>query len=98
MMKQCEALEFLKHSQSNRELSKQILAAIEKGGLVTAQEVMRIAKKAGYSFSREEFEVTVRNSIVERFRAQLYRELSSRPDNWRARYQPHSLTSSKKGE
>jgi len=69
MTKQCEALEFLKHSQSNRELSKQILAAIEKGGLVTAQEVMRIAKKAGYSFSREEFEVAVRNSIVERFRA-----------------------------
>ena len=64
-----EALEFLKHSQLNRELSKQVLEAISKGGLVTAEAVVRIAEKAGYKFSREEFETAVRNSIVERYRA-----------------------------
>jgi hypothetical protein len=37
--------------------------------MVTAEEVMRIAQNAGYSFTREEFETAVRNSIVERYRA-----------------------------
>jgi predicted ribosomally synthesized peptide with nif11-like leader len=69
MKDQCQALEFLKHAQINPELSKQVLAAIEKGGMVTAEEVMRIAKKAGYTFTREEFETEVRSSIVARFRA-----------------------------
>lgn len=66
---QSQALEFLRHSQINRDISQRILKAIEKGGLVTAEEVMKIAGKAGYSFNREEFEVAVRTSIVERFRA-----------------------------
>jgi hypothetical protein len=64
-----QALEFLKHSQISRELSKQVLEAVSKGGMVTAEEVMRIATKAGYSFTREEFETAVRSSIVERYRA-----------------------------
>jgi hypothetical protein len=51
------------------ELSKQILEAIGKGGMVTAEEVMKIATKSGYSFTREEFERAVRGSIIERFRA-----------------------------
>jgi hypothetical protein len=64
-----QALEFLKHSQIDRDLSKQVLAAVQKGGLVTAEEVMRVAEKAGYSFTRAEFEAAVRSTIVERFRA-----------------------------
>jgi Nif11 domain len=67
-----DALEFLKHSQISRELSKQILEAVSKGGMVTAEEVMKVAKKAGYSFTREEFETAVRSNIVERFRAGEY--------------------------
>jgi nitrogen fixation uncharacterized protein len=69
MKGQSQVLEFLRHSQISRDLSKQVLDAIRKGGLVTAEEVMRIAKKAGYTFSREEFETTVRGTIVDRFRA-----------------------------
>src|SRR5262245_46712575 len=64
-----EPMDFLRHSQIDPKLSKQILEAIEKGGMVTAKEVLRIAKEAGYSFSREEFEIAVRSSIVERYRA-----------------------------
>jgi hypothetical protein len=64
-----QAMEFLKHSQISREISEQILEAIQKSGLATAKEVMRIAKEAGYSFTREEFETAVRSSIIERFRA-----------------------------
>ena len=69
MKEKSQPLEFLKEAQINRELSKQVLEAIRKGGMVTAEEVMRIAKSAGYSFTREEFETAVRASIVERFRS-----------------------------
>jgi len=69
MAKKNDVTDFLQQSQNNRKLAGQILKAIEKGGLVTAKEVMKIAEEAGYSFSREDFEVTVRNAIVERFRA-----------------------------
>lgn len=69
MRGQSQALEFMRHSQVSRELSQRILKAVEKGGLVTAEEVMKIATEAGYSFTREEFEIAVRSSIVERFRA-----------------------------
>jgi hypothetical protein len=65
----CKALEFLNHSQIDRDLSQQILEAVRKGGMVTAEEVMGIATKAGYSFTREEFETAVRSSIIERYRA-----------------------------
>ena len=64
-----QALEFLKKSQVDRDLSQQVSAAVQKGGLVTAEEVMEIAKKAGYSFTRSEFETAVRGSIEERFKA-----------------------------
>jgi len=62
-------LEFLATSQKDPKLAASILAAIEKGGMVTAREVMQVAKEAGYSFTREEFESAVHESIRKRFAA-----------------------------
>jgi hypothetical protein len=62
-------MEFLKRSQSDRTLSAEVAEAVEKGGMTTAKAVMRIAKKAGYSFTAEQFETAVRKSLVDRYRA-----------------------------
>jgi predicted ribosomally synthesized peptide with nif11-like leader len=62
-------LEFLSRSQTDPKLSSQVAKAVEKGGMTTADEVMRIAKNAGYSFTSEEFETAVRGSIEARFKA-----------------------------
>mgnify|MGYP003584014079 CR=1 FL=1 len=62
-------LEFLRKAQEDPKLSAAVFAAVEKGGMATASEVMRIAKEAGYSFTKEEFERAVRRSISKRFLA-----------------------------
>jgi hypothetical protein len=40
---------------------------MEKGALVTAEEIMKIARSAGFEFSKEEFESAVRRNMEERF-------------------------------
>ena len=67
--KQSKPLEFLAQAQKNSKLSARVFAALEKGGLVTAQEVMAIAKEAGFSFTRAEFERDIKRSYAERFSA-----------------------------
>jgi hypothetical protein len=67
--KQSKPLEFLAKAQKDRKLIARVLAAVEKGGKVTAAEVLRIARADGYSFTRQQFEKAVRHSIVERFAA-----------------------------
>lgn len=69
MSKRSQVQDFLEHSQIDRKLSDKVLKAISKGGMVTAEAVMKIAEDAGYSFSREEFEREVRASIVARYKA-----------------------------
>ena len=64
-MKKYGPLEFLSKAQEDSALSAQVLEAVERGGLVTAEAVMQIAEKAGFSFSREEFEAAVTRSMEE---------------------------------
>src|SRR5438477_13062862 len=68
-MKYSQPLEFLAKAQEDPKISDRVLAAVEKGGQVTAEEVVRIAREAGFSFSKEEFEKAVRQNIEERFAA-----------------------------
>jgi hypothetical protein len=60
-------LEFLARAQEDPNLSTRVLSAIERGNLVTAEEVLEIARDAGYSFSREDFEREVKGDMEKRF-------------------------------
>ena len=60
-------LEFLARAQDDATLSKQVLEAIEKGGQVTSEAILQIAKSAGFSFSKEEFQAAVIRSLDDRF-------------------------------
>ena len=69
MKKQSGPKAFLAQAQKDPDLSSRILAAVEKGGNVTAEAVLQIAKKSGFSFTREEFERAVKRNYAERFAA-----------------------------
>jgi hypothetical protein len=62
-------LQFLAKAQKDRKLSDRVLAAVERGGKVTAEEVMQIAKEFGFKFSRKQFEREVLRDMAARFRA-----------------------------
>jgi hypothetical protein len=68
-MKQPSPIEFLEQAQNDPELSARVYAAVERGGRVTAEEVLEIAREFGYSFSRSEFERDVKRNMAERFKA-----------------------------
>ena len=62
-------LDFLKASLEDKALGGKVHAAIERGGMLTAKEVMEIAKREGYSFSKEEFQEAVLRQYREKFEA-----------------------------
>lgn len=62
-------LEFLEKAQKDPGLSARVLAAVERGNRVTAEEVLQLSHEFGYSFGKEEFEATVRRNIADRFAA-----------------------------
>lgn len=68
-MKRSKTLAFLAKAQTNRRIGARVLAAVERGGRVTAEEVLQIAKEFGYSISRAEFEREVRRDLDRRFAA-----------------------------
>jgi Nif11 domain len=68
-MKRSKSLEFLAKAQDDPQISARVLAAVERGNKVMAEEVLQIAQEFGYSFTRSEFEKDVRQSIAERFAA-----------------------------
>jgi nitrogen fixation uncharacterized protein len=68
-MKGDSPIEFLAHAKKDPKLSARVLAAVERGGRVTAEEVLEIAREFGYSFSRADFEREVKRDISERFNA-----------------------------
>jgi hypothetical protein len=67
--KRSKPLEFLAQAQKNRKLSDRVFAAVERGGKVTADEVLEIAKEFGFSFTRNEFEREVKRDLARRFAA-----------------------------
>lgn len=62
-------LQFLEDAQTIPKISARVLLAVERGGTVTAGEVLQIAQEFGYSFTPEEFQDEVRRSTAERFAA-----------------------------
>jgi Nif11 domain len=62
-------LQFLGKAQKDRKLSDRVLAAVERGGKVTAEEVMQIAKEFGFKFTRKQFEREVLRDMAARFSA-----------------------------
>lgn len=62
-------LDFLAAAQSDPEVGKRVLAAVERGYMVSAEEVLQIAEEFGYSFSRVEFERAVKADLVSRLQA-----------------------------
>jgi len=62
-------LSFLEAAHEDQEISDRVLAAIEKGGMATAEAVMEIAKESGFEFTREQFEQDIKRSMAERFSA-----------------------------
>ncbi len=68
-MKRSKTVEFLTRAQKDRKLGARVLAAIERGGKLTAEEVLQIAKEFGYSLTRAQFEKEARRDLERRFAA-----------------------------
>jgi hypothetical protein len=62
-------LKFLDEAQSDPRLSARVLAAVERGGKLTGDEIVQIAEEFGYSFTRREFERDVKRDMEARFKA-----------------------------
>ncbi|HEY7292345.1 MAG TPA: Nif11 family protein [Vicinamibacterales bacterium] len=68
-MKKSAPLDFLQHAQTDAKTSAKVQAALEKGAAVTAAQVVKIARAAGFKFTRAQFERAVRKSYADRFAA-----------------------------
>lgn len=66
-IKSSDPIKFLDVANIDPEINKKIMMAIEKGALITADEIIKIAQSAGFEFSKEEFESAVRKNMEERF-------------------------------
>ena len=62
-------LEFLAKARKDRKLSDRVSAAVERGGKVTAEEVLQIAQEFGFKFTRAQFERDVKRDMADRFAA-----------------------------
>jgi hypothetical protein len=69
MKKKPGPMEFLAKAQEDAKLSARISAAVERGGRVTAEEVLQIAKEFGFSFTSAQFESAVKRDYAARFAA-----------------------------
>jgi len=79
--KPSKVLEFLRKAQKDSKLNARVLKAVERGGRVTAQEVLEIAREFGFSFTKDEFEREARRDIQARFAAgdQTLASVAARP-------------------
>ncbi len=68
-MRRSQPLKFLAKAQEDPKLSARVLAAIERGGKLTAEEIMQIAHEFGYQFTKREFEKEVKRTFAARFAA-----------------------------
>jgi Nif11 domain len=90
-MKRSNPMDFLSKAQKNAKLSARVLAAVERGNLVTSEEVIQIAKEFGYSFSRQQFETAVKKAIAQQFKG---KDLSEAQIGTSARRRPKPPLSS----
>jgi hypothetical protein len=68
-MKDDSPLDFLAKARTDRKLGDRVMAAVERGGRVTAEEILEIAHEFGYSFNRTTFERDVRQDMERRLAA-----------------------------
>lgn len=68
-MKRSNPLEFLAKAEKDSKLNARILAAVERGGKVTADEILQIAREFGFLMTQKEFEKEVRRDMARRFAA-----------------------------
>jgi Nif11 domain len=68
-MKRSATIDFLAKAQKNQKLGARILAAVERGGKTTAEEVLEIAREFGFSLTRAQFEREARQDLERRFAA-----------------------------
>ena len=62
-------LDFLEKANEDPVVAKRVLAAVERGGKLMADEVMQIAEEFGYSFTKSEFQREVKRRFADRFAA-----------------------------
>jgi hypothetical protein len=55
-MKKSTPLQFLEKAEKDPKIRARVIAAIERGGKVTAEEVLQIANEFGFKFTRSQFE------------------------------------------
>ena len=67
MAKKSAASEFFELSQSDAQLGKRILKIVESHAKNQANEIQKVARKAGFRFSQRQFEAAVRKSISAQF-------------------------------
>jgi hypothetical protein len=68
-MKVSKPLAFLKQAEEDPKLDARILAAVERGNKVTADEILQIAEEFGYTFTKSEFQKEVKRAFITRFAA-----------------------------
>lgn len=68
-MKRSKTVEFLAKAEKDPKLGQRVFAAVERGGRVTAEEVLEIAKEFGFSLTRAQFEKEALRDIERRFAA-----------------------------
>ena len=62
-----DPIKFLDAANIDADINQKVQHAMEKGALITAEEIMKIARSAGFEFSKDEFESAVRRNMEERF-------------------------------
>jgi hypothetical protein len=66
-IKSSDPLKFVDAANIDPDINRKVQEAMEKGALITAEEILKIARSAGFEFSKEEFESAVRRNMEERF-------------------------------
>jgi len=67
-MKESSPLDFLARAQEDTKLNARILAAVVKGNMVTADEIIQIAQEWGYLFTQYEFQEAIKRHFAEMFK------------------------------
>jgi hypothetical protein len=69
MDKQSKVVEFLEKANGDPKLAGRLYKVFGKHGRAQAAEILKIARVAGYTFTRGQFESAVMGGIATRFRA-----------------------------
>ena len=64
-----EPRSFIEHVQENDGIKKRLLAIFESGGSATMDRITELAAEAGFRFSADEFQATMRQNLRERYQA-----------------------------